>query len=66
MTAKFRKVGGFALIGAGIIGLVLPLIPGIPLLLAGAAVLGSDHPLVRNSKRWLHDRGILKKKEESI
>ncbi|HEY7141864.1 MAG TPA: hypothetical protein VIE44_17330 [Methylomirabilota bacterium] len=40
-------IGGILLLGLGLLGLVVPVIPGVPLLLAGAALMGKDHPLVR-------------------
>ena len=61
MTAKLHNASGMALIGVGLLGIALPVIPGIPLVLAGAAMLGSNHPLVRAGREWLQDRGILKK-----
>ena len=61
MTAKLRNASGMTLIGVGLLGIVLPFIPGIPLVLAGAAMLGGNHPLVRAGREWLQDRGILKK-----
>jgi uncharacterized membrane protein YbaN (DUF454 family) len=42
-----RTVAGVALVGLGLIGMLVPVLPGIPLLLAGVALLGSDHPWVR-------------------
>jgi len=42
-----KTVFGVGLLVVGFAGLVLPIIPGIPILLAGAAVLGHDHKLVR-------------------
>ncbi len=48
-----RSVGGVLLLVVGLLGLVFPVIPGIPLLLAGVAVLGRDHPLVRPALNWL-------------
>ena len=48
-----RSVGGVLLLAVGLLGLVFPVIPGIPLLLAGVAVLGRDHPLVRPALNWL-------------
>ncbi len=42
-----RAVAGLTLIVAGIVGMLLPIVPGIPLLLAGVALLGSSHPWVR-------------------
>jgi hypothetical protein len=36
----------------------IPIIPGIPLIAAGVALLGSDHPLVRSCRTCLDNRGI--------
>jgi len=36
-----------ALLGLGLVGMVLPVLPGIPFLLAGVALLGTNHPWVR-------------------
>jgi hypothetical protein len=56
LLRQLQTVAGFALIIAGLIGMVLPIIPGIPMLIAGAALLGSEHPLVRpfarRFERW--------------
>jgi hypothetical protein len=41
---------GWALLIAGAIALLLPVVPGVPLLMAGAAVLGPEHPVVRTWK----------------
>jgi uncharacterized membrane protein YbaN (DUF454 family) len=57
MAAFFRHAAGFVLIGLGVAGLVLPVIPGIPLLAAGVAVLGTDHALVKGTRDWLKKRG---------
>jgi uncharacterized protein YqgC (DUF456 family) len=44
------------LIVVGLVGLLLPVLPGLPLLLAGLAVIGAEHPLrirmVRYLRRW--------------
>ena len=47
MIPLLRTVAGMTLIVVGVIGLVMPIIPGIPLLLAGVATMGRDHPLLR-------------------
>ena len=51
-----RTSAGVALIVVGVIGIVLPVIPGIPLLAAGLALVAPDHPLVRQGRvrlaRW--------------
>jgi uncharacterized membrane protein YbaN (DUF454 family) len=60
MTARSREISGLALVAAGIAGCLLPLLPGIPLIVAGAAILGTDHALVRRSRSWLEKKKILK------
>jgi uncharacterized membrane protein YbaN (DUF454 family) len=51
-----RSLFGWTLIAAGVAGCLLPIIPGIPLLLAGAAVLGDHHPAVKHVKGWIAKR----------
>jgi uncharacterized membrane protein YbaN (DUF454 family) len=46
-TQLLRQAAGCGLLLLGVSGLLLPFIPSIPFLLAGAAVLGHSHPLVR-------------------
>jgi hypothetical protein len=58
MAVTIRKGCGMALIVAGLVAIPIPVIPGIPLIAAGAAMLGSDHPLVRSCRAWLRNRGI--------
>lgn len=58
---KKIKVGfGIALCVVGIVGTLLPVVPGAPIILAGLALMGSDHPIVRNVKerikQWLERR----------
>jgi hypothetical protein len=53
------------LIAAGIVAIPIPVIPGIPLIMAGAAVLGSDHPLIRSGRTWLQNRGILRRERKN-
>ncbi|MBX3023871.1 hypothetical protein KF840_03075 [bacterium] len=51
-----RVVAGIVLVAIGVLGCVLPVIPGIPILIAGVALLGPRHPLVRpfaeRLERW--------------
>jgi len=42
-----RVSGGMVLIVLGSVGTILLIIPGIPLLVAGLAIIGFEHPLVR-------------------
>jgi hypothetical protein len=58
LTVKrsIRTAAGVVLLVVGAAGLVLPLLPGIPLIIAGLALLGTDHPLrvaiTRRLERW--------------
>lgn len=47
MRRHLKVVGGCTLIFVGLVGMVLPIIPGIPILVAGVAILGTDHPIIR-------------------
>jgi hypothetical protein len=42
-----REALGTALVGVGMVGVMLPLVPGWPFLLAAVAVLGPNHRLTR-------------------
>jgi len=62
-----RTIVGVGLLILGLIGSLLPVVPGFVLFAAGIAVLGTDHaivrrlhPLVRRVRAWLERRGILK------
>ena len=46
-----RTAFGYTLLVAGVAGVLLPIIPGTPFLIAAVAVLGSDHPVIRPWKR---------------
>ena len=39
---------GFSLIVLGAIGSLVPIVPGVPMILAGVALVGSDHPWIRD------------------
>jgi uncharacterized membrane protein YbaN (DUF454 family) len=52
ILAGARSVGGVVLVVVGLLGLVFPVIPGVPLLIAGIAVLGPQHPVVRPVVGW--------------
>jgi len=74
MWHSVRTVAGIALLIVGLLGLLLPVMPGIPFLVAAVAVLGMDHaivrwgrqrldsdrPWIRRLRTWLERRGILK------
>jgi uncharacterized membrane protein YbaN (DUF454 family) len=44
---RLRDMMGLLLLGVGVIGFVVPVIPGIPFLLGAAALLGPNHPKIR-------------------
>lgn len=48
-----RIAFGLALVTVGAIGTLVPIVPGLALILAGIAVLGPDHRLSRAlTRRW--------------
>lgn len=47
MWRTIRMVAGLILIVLGLLGLLLPVMPGVPLLIAGVALVGTNHPWVR-------------------
>lgn len=56
MTTQWDKIKiilGLALCVIGVAGTLVPVIPGVPIVLAGIALLGTDHPLVRSLKERL-------------
>lgn len=49
----FRLILGTVLMLIGVLGTLLPIIPGLPVFLAGVAVAGSSHPVTRFVRhRW--------------
>lgn len=50
---KLKVLCGLFLFVVGVAGLLLPVVPGVPIILAGFALMGADHPLVRNLKQRL-------------
>ena len=57
---SIRAVAGLVLLVIGVAGLVLPILPGIPLMIAGLALLGTDHPVNVAIRRRLERWGIMK------
>lgn len=52
-ASLWRTVAGWALIGVGVAGLVLPIIPGIPLLVAGLIALSAQYKWASRCLAWL-------------
>jgi len=43
----FQRIAAYSCLVVGVAGLVLPILPGIPLLFVGLKLLGPDHPITR-------------------
>jgi uncharacterized membrane protein YbaN (DUF454 family) len=43
----WRSVTGWGLLALGVLGMILPLAPGIPLVIAGLVILSTQHRWVR-------------------
>jgi uncharacterized membrane protein YbaN (DUF454 family) len=52
-----KRIAAYLCLTLGVAGLALPLLPGIPLLILGMALLGSDHPIRRKLVRWIPTAG---------
>jgi hypothetical protein len=52
---RLREISGMVLVIAGLAGCMLPIIPGIPLVIAGLTL----HPELRTKMRWLERWGEL-------
>jgi uncharacterized membrane protein YbaN (DUF454 family) len=52
-----RDAAGIGLLLVGVLGCLLPVMPGIPFLIAGIGLLGSSHPIVSRGRGWLIRRG---------
>jgi hypothetical protein len=57
---KIRRACGIALIVMGLVAIPVPIVPGVPLIVAGAALLGPNHPFVRTGRAWLARTGLWK------
>ena len=51
-----RLASGWSLVAVGIVGLVLPILQGVALILAGLAVLATDLPWARRLLHRVRDR----------
>jgi uncharacterized protein YqgC (DUF456 family) len=52
-VSLWRTAVGWALVCAGVLGLVLPVIPGVPLLLGGLVVLSARYRWAAVGLRWV-------------
>lgn len=49
----WRKVVGWICLGVGVFGIILPIIPGIPFLVAGLVLLSTEYRWVRSLLIWI-------------
>jgi hypothetical protein len=56
MTRRIRSAAGFSLILLRAIGTLVPVVPGLPMILAGVALVGTDHPWIRSISGHLKSR----------
>jgi len=47
MRQHLREIIGFILIGVGLIGFLIPIMPSVPFILAGIALIGADNPRLK-------------------
>lgn len=60
MLQTVRTLAGILLLILGVIGSLLPVIPGFVFFAAAIAVLGTNHFLIRRGKLWLERWGLIK------
>jgi len=59
---RLRDMTGLFLLGIGLVGRLLPVIPGVPFLLGAVALLGPSHPWIQPwAKRILELRSLTRK-----
>jgi Protein of unknown function (DUF454) len=62
LMGRPRDMMGLLLLGVGVIGFLIPIIPGIPFLLGAAALLGPNHPRIKPwMKRIQHWHSLIRK-----
>lgn len=47
MKKHLLEIAGFILIGIGLIGFLIPIMPSIPFILAGIGLIGADNPRLK-------------------
>jgi hypothetical protein len=67
MSHATRTAAGVSLLILGAIGVLVPFVSGIPFLVAGVAVLGTDHAIVKRGRQWLYsDRPLMRRVRGSL
>src|SRR5215472_4080570 len=55
-VSLWRTLSGWICLVAGLLGLILPILPGVPLLFAGLILLSTNYQWARRCLRWLKER----------
>jgi len=64
VPSRGRTIAGYFLLVIGAIACPFPIIPGIPIIAAGVALLGTDHRVVRAGRAWLERLRPFRRKEK--
>ena len=56
MRKIFLIVVGSILVAVGILGIALPVLPGLPFLIAGLVILSNYFPGIRRLLRWAREK----------
>ena len=51
-----KRLTAYVCLAIGVAGLALPILPGIPFLFAGLALLAPEHPIRKLMERWMPRR----------
>jgi uncharacterized membrane protein YbaN (DUF454 family) len=61
MPERLKKISGYGFLFLGVVGAIIPVLPSIPFFMAGASLLGKEHPVIRpfatRIERWRQRRG---------
>jgi uncharacterized membrane protein YbaN (DUF454 family) len=57
LSRFFKVAGGFFLVGIGILGIILPVMPGWVFLIPGLIILGEEYSWARRLLQWAKRKG---------
>jgi uncharacterized membrane protein YbaN (DUF454 family) len=46
LPERLKKISGYGFLFLGVVGAIIPIMPCIPCFMAGASLLGRDHPII--------------------
>jgi uncharacterized protein YqgC (DUF456 family) len=65
MWRGLRVAVGVSLLLLGAVGTLVPVVPGIPMIMAGVALMGTEHPWMRRILRRVRSLGGPRKADAS-